>query len=306
MKLIFAGTPDFAAVALGALVRAGHTIALVLTQPDRPAGRGLHSVASPVKRLAQELGLVVAQPPSLRDGGVNPQVEYIAADAMVVAAYGLIVPPELLGMPRLGCLNIHASLLPRWRGAAPIQRALLAGDSQTGISIMQMDAGLDTGPVLLREALPITPDDTAQTLHDRLAALGGKLIVRALEEPRVAEAQDVSLATYAPKIDKQEARVDWTEPADALERKVRAFNPAPGAVTTHGASGLKIWRAVSAPHAGAPPGTVEKVDSTGITVACGSASALRLLEVQRAGGKRLPVSAYLAGNVVAAGERLGP
>ena len=306
MKLIFAGTPDFAAVALGALVRAGHTIALVLTQPDRPAGRGLHSVASPVKRLAQELGLVVAQPPSLRDGGVNPQVECIAADAMVVAAYGLIVPPELLGMPRLGCLNIHASLLPRWRGAAPIQRALLAGDSQTGISIMQMDAGLDTGPVLLREALPITPDDTAQTLHDRLAALGGKLIVRALEEPRVAEAQDVSLATYAPKIDKQEARVDWTEPADALERKVRAFNPAPGAVTTHGASGLKIWRAVSAPHAGAPPGTVEKVDSTGITVACGSASALRLLEVQRAGGKRLPVSAYLAGNVVAAGERLGP
>ena len=306
MKLIFAGTPDFAAVALGALVRAGHTIALVLTQPDRPAGRGLHSVASPVKRLAQELGLVVAQPPSLRDGGVNPQVEYIAADAMVVAAYGLIVPPELLGMPRLGCLNIHASLLPRWRGAAPIQRALLAGDSQTGISIMQMDAGLDTGPVLLREALPITPDDTAQTLHDRLAALGGKLIVRALEEPRVAEAQDVSLATYAPKIDKREARVDWTEPADALERKVRAFNPAPGAVTTHGASGLKIWRAVSAPHAGAPPGTVEKVDSTGITVACGSASALRLLEVQRAGGKRLPVSAYLAGNVVAAGERLGP
>ena len=305
MKLIFAGTPEFAAAALAALVRGGHTIALVLTQPDRPAGRGLRSFASPVKRLGQELGIPIAQPPSLREASVATAIERLAADAMVVAAYGLIVPPELLILPRFGCINIHASLLPRWRGAAPIQRALLAGDSQTGISIMQMDAGLDTGPVLLRKALPITPDDTAQTLHDRLAALGANLIVRALEEPRVPEAQDEALATYAAKIDKKEARIDWNEPAEAVERKVRAFDPVPGAATEHAGTVLKIWRAVLAPPTRAAPGTIEKVDNTGITVACGSASALRVLEVQRAGGKRLPVAAFLAGHALAAGECFG-
>jgi methionyl-tRNA formyltransferase len=306
MKLIFAGTPEFAAVALAALQRAGHAIALVLTQPDRPAGRGLRSAASPVKRLATELELPIAQPPSLRVPGLATELAGVGADAMVVAAYGLIIPRDILGVPRLGCINIHASLLPRWRGAAPIQRALLAGDPQTGISIMQMDAGLDTGPVLLRAALPITSEDTAQTLHDRLATLGAELIVRALDGPHVPEAQDEALATYAAKIEKREAQIDWTTPAEAIERKVRAFNPVPGAATVHGQTALKIWRTVLVPGVGAAPGTIDKLDSSGITVACGSGSALRVLELQRAGGKWLPVSAFLAGHALKPGERLGP
>ena len=208
----------------------------MLTQPDRPAGRGLQPLTSAVKRLAQELAIPVQQPATLKDPAVAAELTRIGPRVIVVAAYGLIVPPDVLAMPPLGCINIHASLLPRWRGAAPIQRAILAGDAETGISIMQMDAGLDTGPVLLEEAIEIAQEDTAQTLHDRLAALGGRLIVRALEEPCPPQPQDEARATYAAKIDKREAQIDWREPADLIERKVRAFNPVPGAATRMAAS----------------------------------------------------------------------
>jgi methionyl-tRNA formyltransferase len=212
----------------------------------------------------------------------------------------------LLRFPRLGCVNIHASLLPRWRGAAPIQRALLAGDTATGISIMQMDEGLDTGPVLLQEAVPIAADDTAQTLHDRLALLGAQLIVRALAAPRRAEPQDNARATYAAKIDKREARIDWNEPAQALDRRIRAFNPTPGAATAHGEMPLKIWRAVPDSAGRAAPGEVARIDRDGITVTCGAGSALKILELQRAGGKRLGSSAFLAGCALKVGDVLGP
>ena len=306
MKVIFAGTPDFAAVALKALVDAGHDVALVLTQPDRPSGRGLHAAASPVKRLAQALGIPVSQPATLKSPESVTPVTAVGADVMVVAAYGLISPRDVLALPRLGCINIHASLLPRWRGAAPIQRALLAGDTATGISIMQMDEGLDTGPVLLQEPLPIAAHDTAQTLHDKLAVLGAQLIVRALEMPHPAEPQDNTRATYATKIDKREARIDWTEPAEALDRRIRAFNPTPGAASAHGELPLKIWRAELAAAERATPGEVRGIDRDGITVACGFATALKILELQRAGGKRLASSAFLAGHAIKIGDVLGP
>jgi methionyl-tRNA formyltransferase len=305
MKLIFAGTPGFAAIALDALYRAGHEIALVLTQPDRPSGRGLRALPSPVKRLAEELHLDVTQPASLKQRDVAATIEEVAAEAMIVAAYGLIIPPNLLPVPRRGCINIHASLLPRWRGAAPIQRALLAGDMETGISIMQMDAGLDTGPVLLQEAIEIQADDTAQRLHDRLATLGARLVVRALERQHTPLAQDDSKASYAAKIAKSEARIDWSEPASVIERKVRAFDPFPGAATVCGDDLLKIWAARPARDVAAAPGTVARVENDGITVACGGGEAITLLEVQRAGGKRLPVSSFLAGKPIRVGERLG-
>ena len=306
MKLVFAGTPDFAAAALDALHRAGHEIALVLTQPDRPAGRGLQPAASAVKRLAQQLGIPVRQPATLKDSQAVSELAAIAPEVMIVAAYGLILPRDLLTVPLRGCINIHASLLPRWRGAAPIQRAILAGDEQTGISIMQMDAGLDTGPVLLEERIAIGADDTAQTLHDRLAALGARLIVRALDAPCTPTPQDGNLATYAAKLDKREAIIDWTEGAQTLERKVRAFNPVPGASTRHRGTALKIWRAVMGETAAAAaPGTVIQADSGGITIACGAGSALKVLTLQRAGGKRLAAAAFLGGYVLPAGERLG-
>jgi methionyl-tRNA formyltransferase len=305
MKIIFAGTPTFASVALDALHRAGHEIALVLTQPDRPAGRGLQYQRSAVKRLAQELDLTIAQPDSLRTPDVSALLGGIGADAMVVAAYGLIVPANILALPRDGGVNIHASLLPRWRGAAPIQRALLTGDTQTGITIMQMEAGLDTGPVLLQEAVSIASDDTAQTLHDRLAALGAQLIVRALEKPLIAEPQNESNATYASKIDKREARIAWNETAEVIERKVRAFDPLPGAVTLLEGTVLKIWRAETAPKVNALPGTIVRAANDGVTVACGEGTALKVCELQRSGGKRLPVSAFLAGNPIEPGKRLG-
>ena len=305
MKIIFAGTPVFAAVALSALHQAGHEIALVLTQPDRPAGRGLQPMTSAVKRLAQELALPVAQPATLRDAAAAAEIARIVPQAIVVAAYGLIVPPNVLAIPPLGCLNIHASLLPRWRGAAPIQRALLAGDSATGISIMQMDAGLDTGPVLLQEAIAIAPEDTAQTLHDRLAALGGRLIVRALDDPAQPSPQEETSAAYAAKIDKREARIDWREPAGTIERKVRAFNPVPGAATSHGNAIMKIWRARIAADAGSTPGTVCELNREGITIACGRGTALTVLELQRAGGRRLSAAAFLPGCDVRAGDRFG-
>ena len=304
MRLIFAGTPEFAAAALAALHGAGHDVVLVLTQPDRPAGRGLQTHVSAVKQLAQTLGVPIAQPRTLKDADVVAQLEALQPDAMVVAAYGLILPPAVLAVPSRGCINIHASLLPRWRGAAPIQRALLAGDAETGITIMQMDAGLDTGPVLLEEAMPIRPDDTAQTLHDRLAALGANLIMRALAQEPVPRPQNDAAATYAAKIDKREAHIDWRDSAEQNERKVRAFNPTPVAATTYADLPLKVWAGHAIAGEDVAPGTVTGADATGITVACGD-GALRITELQRAGGRRLPVAAFLAGCRVEPGERFG-
>jgi methionyl-tRNA formyltransferase len=305
MRLIFAGTPEFAATALQALLQAGHDILLVLTQPDRPAGRGMQLRLSSVKTVALQHGLPVAQPQSLKDAEAQAQLRALDADLMIVAAYGLILPQSVLDIPRLGCLNIHASLLPRWRGAAPIQRALLAGDAETGITIMQMDAGLDTGAMLLRKSLAIAPVDTAQTLHDKLAALGSIAIVEALDllqqHQLVPQAQDEALATYAAKISKDEARIDWNQPAAKIERAVRAYNPVPGAVAMRNGEPLKLWTAQAASGQDAP-GTVLAADKDGILVACGD-GALRVTELQRAGGKRLDVAQFLAGVAIASGER---
>jgi len=304
MTLIFAGTPPFAAVALDALVEAGFAIGLVLTQPDRPAGRGLRTHESAVKLRAQAHGLALAQPANLKDPGIQATLSAVGAQAMVVAAYGLILPPAVLNIPARGCLNIHASLLPRWRGAAPIQRALLAGDTETGITIMQMDEGLDTGPMLLQQRVAIAGDDTGATLHDKLARVGAGAMVQALRTPFAARAQDSALATYAEKITKAEAAIDWARDAGAICRQVRAFNPTPGAATAWNGSVLKIWRATVAENGGASPGTVVKVDSDGIFVAAGS-QAVKITELQKAGGKRLPAAQFLAGAALAAGSRLG-
>ena len=303
MNILFAGTPAFAAAALDALLQAGHRVPLVLTQPDRPAGRGLKPQASAVKQLALSKQLAVAQPATLKDDVVIAQLAAVGADAMVVAAYGLILPESILRLPRLGCLNIHASLLPRWRGAAPIQRAILAGDRETGVTIMQMDAGLDTGAMLLEQAIPIADDDNAQTLHDKLAALGAQLIVRVLHEQPAAVAQDHARASYATKITKAEARIDWNRPAAELARAIRAYNPMPGAYTTWQGQPLKLWRAEPVSAASAVPGTVLLADADGIVVATGD-GALRLLELQRAGGKRLAAASFLTGAALQPGERL--
>ena len=306
MRLIFAGTPEFAARALAALAHAGHDIVLVLTQPDRPAGRGLRLAPSAVKALAQERGLNVSQPVSLKDEATLARLSALGADAMVVAAYGLILPEPVLALPRLGALNIHASLLPRWRGAAPIQRAILAGDALTGISIMQMDRGLDTGPLLAAESVAIRAEDTSASLHDKLAELGARLIATVLSRLErgelSAEPQAAAGASYAAKITKAEAEIDWSEAAPVLERKVRAFNPLPGASTMIRGVGLKIWRAGVSPAEGAP-GTILEAGAKGIVVACGSGS-LCVLELQRAGGKKLAAAQFLAGFPLAAGERL--
>ena len=305
MKLVFAGTPDFAAAALRALHDAGHEIALVLTQPDRPSGRGLQPTASAVKRVAAELGVPVRQPLTLKDDAIQSELRALQPEAMIVAAYGLIVPQAVLDMPRRGCINIHASLLPRWRGAAPIQRAILAGDAETGICIMQMDAGLDTGPVLLREATPIGPQDTAKTLHDRLAAIGARLIVEALERDLEPVPQDSAEATYAAKLDKKEAAIDWSDSAEAIDRRVRAFNPVPGAATTYAGAAIKIWSAAPGEPVAAPAGTVVAADRDGIVVACGGGGSVRVTELQRAGAKRLPAAAFLAGTALERGSRFG-
>ena len=311
MRVVFAGTPEFAASALERLQAAGFELALVLTQPDRPAGRGMKLQASPVKAFALSKGIGVAQPRGLRldgkfaDDAAAARESLLAAkpDVMVVAAYGLILPAWVLELPRLGCLNIHASLLPRGRGAAPIHRAIEAGDTETGITIMQMDAGLDTGDMLIVERVPIAPGDTTATLHDRLAPLGGRLIVEALElaargglRPVPQPSQGV---TYAHKIDKAEAAIDWRQPAAVIERRLRAFDPFPGATGVLAGETLKIWRAEPCA-GGGPPGRVIDVGETGIEVACGE-GALRLTELQRPGGKRLPAAAFLAGHPVAAG-----
>ncbi len=305
LRVAFAGTPAFAAVALQALVAARFEVPLVLTQPDRPAGRGLKLHASPVKQLAQQHGIAVVQPRSLKPDGKFPEdaaaaraaLDAARPDVSVVAAYGLILPPHVLALPRLGCLNIHASLLPRWRGAAPIQRAIEAGDAATGITIMQMDAGLDTGAMLLVELLPIAADETTATLHDKLAALGARLIVEALEAADrgglLARAQPEASVTYAHKIDKAEARIDWQQPAALIERRVRAFDPQPGCHFEFEGELLKVWRTRVAGGFGGEPGAAH-LDSQRFLVACGDGAALDLLEVQRAGGRRQPASAFLA------------
>jgi methionyl-tRNA formyltransferase len=278
-------------------------VVLVLTQPDRAAGRGRRVQSPAVKQLARARGLNVMQPATLRDPGVVEAIAHHAPEVLVVAAYGLIIPPALLAAPRLGAINIHASLLPRWRGAAPIQRALIAGDAETGISIMQMDEGLDTGPILMQQAIPIAPDDTAQTLHDRLAALGAHMIVDALSAPRVPVPQPTSGITYAAKIGKAEARIDWTQSAEHIDRKVRAFDPEPGAYTVWHGEMLKVWRVRIEPGVRAAPGTVEQSGAAGLLVACGE-DGVWITEVQRPGGRRQPVSAFVAGHRVEPGERL--
>jgi len=302
MKLIFAGTPEFAAQALSAIVAAGHEVALVLTQPDRPAGRGMALQPSAVKKVALAHDIEVFQPLTLKDAEAQAKIAAVGAEVMVVAAYGLILPQAVLDMPRFGCINIHASLLPRWRGAAPIQRALLAGDAETGVCIMQMEAGLDTGPVLLRGAFPIEATDTTASLHDRLAGLGARLCVEALGKlPLPAEAQPAEGVTYAHKIEKAEAVIDWTKPAIELDRHIRAFNPFPGAQAVFGGQTVKLWQA--SPVAGSGPvGSVLAVDKKQIVIACG-AGALAVSELQKAGGKRLPVQQFLAGHPLKVGDR---
>jgi len=309
MKVVFAGTPEFAAVALRALHEAGFTIPLVLTQPDRPAGRGMQLQASAVKQYALAHGIEVLQPVSLRMDANDPQRAQEAAaaharlldtdyDVMVVAAYGLILPRSTLDIKP--CINIHGSLLPRWRGAAPIHRAIEAGDPVTGVTIMQMEEGLDTGPMLLIETVPIAADDTTGSLHDKLAALGGAMIVDALRRMKVgdlpATVQPEAGVTYAAKISKEEAALDFDLPADVLARKVRAFNPFPGTHARAGEIAVKIWRAEALPgNEGKPAGTVLPGDGQGgIVVACGTGS-LRLTQLQKPGGKRLEAAEFLKG-----------
>lgn len=309
MKVVFAGTPEFAAVALRAIHAAGFTIPLVLTQPDRPAGRGMQLQASAVKQFAVAHGIEVLQPVSLRMDAKDPAraAEAAAAharllaidyDVMVVAAYGLILPRSTLDIKP--CLNIHGSLLPRWRGAAPIHRAIEMGDAATGVTIMQMEEGLDTGPMLLTESVRIGPHDTTGSMHDTLAALGGAMIVDALRRMKVgdlpATVQPEQGVTYAAKISKEEAALDFSLPADVLARKVRAFNPFPGAHAKAGDVVLKIWAATTGDdNCGMPPGTVLVADAEyGIHIACGEGS-LKLLQLQKPGGKRLDAAAFLTG-----------
>ena len=302
MRLIFAGTPAFAAEALAAIIAAGHEVALVSTQPDRPAGRGMALQPSAVKQVAMAHGIEVFQPQSLKDADAQSKVAEVGAAVMVVAAYGLILPQAVLDMPRFGCLNIHASLLPRWRGAAPIQRALLAGDAETGVCIMQMEAGLDTGPVLLREAFPIAADDTTSSLHDRLATLGARLIVEALAAlPLPAETQPAEGVTYAHKIEKAEALIDWRRSADELDRHIRAFYPFPGAQARFAGQTVKLWQA-SPLEVNGEFGRILVVDRKQVVVACGG-GALAITEMQKAGGKRLPVQQFLAGHPLQVGDR---
>jgi len=306
VRIIFAGTPPFAAAALNALTAAGHDIALVLTQPDRPAGRGMKLTPSAVKQAAQARALPVYQPVSLKTPEAQAALRAVDADVMVVAAYGLILPQAVLDLPRLGCLNIHASLLPRWRGAAPIQRAILAGDPETGITIMQMDAGLDTGAMLSKTAVPIRDSDTAASLHDSLASVGAAAIVAALAHypELVPQVQDDTQATYAAKLSKEEAQLDWNQPADRLARAVRAYNPVPGAWSLLDGVPLKIWTAQTCSGTGTP-GELLRADADQLVVACGM-GALALKEIQPAGGKRMAAAAFLAGRPLLPGTRFGP
>ena len=304
MKIIFAGTPHFAASALSALI-GEHQIVGVLTQPDRPSGRGMQLNASPVKQLALQQGLTVWQPESLKTEQARLEIAALDADVMVVAAYGLILPKAILDMPRYGCLNIHASLLPRWRGAAPIQRAILAGDRETGITIMQMDEGLDTGNMLLRKPCPIEPDDNAQTLHDRLAALGADSILEALQllaaDRLTPVEQDEGAACYAAKLQKSEAIVDWRQDAVQIARAVRAYNPYPVCQAKLNEVVLKIWQAEVCPGQQGKPGEVLAADKSGIAVACGK-DALKLQVLQRPGGKAQPAVQFMQAMPVRVGD----
>ena len=321
LRVLFAGTPEFARVALERIHQAGHSIPLVLTQPDRPAGRGMKLQASAVKQYALQHAIPVAQPSSLRLDGKFPQEAVLAhqqiadaqADVMVVAAYGLILPQwvlDAMAAPKLGCINIHGSLLPRWRGAAPIHRAIEAGDDLTGVTIMQMDAGLDTGDMLLTESIPITERDTTVSLHDALAALGAAMVVRALADAAtsrlVARRQPAEGVSYAHKIEKHEAPLDWRLGAEVLARRVRAFNPFPGATVGFQGETWKVWHA-QAESAGGPvdgalrkPGTVLAATPLGLRVATAD-GVLSLLELQRPGGKRMAVADFLHGCLVAPG-----
>jgi methionyl-tRNA formyltransferase len=278
---------------------------MVLTQPDRPAGRGMQVTSSSVKRLAQQYELPLLQPHSLKQSEIDAQLTSINADVMVVAAYGLILPASILSIPRSGCLNIHASLLPRWRGAAPIQRSILAGDCETGITIMQMDQGLDTGPMLLQRSIPIASDDTSQTLHDKLALMGGVCIAEALvllQQGRLpATAQDETLASYASKLAKSESKIDWRLDAEQINRAVRAFNPHPGAHSLIHASPLKIWQAEVEVSSPGNPGEVISTEREGITVVCGKNS-LVLKVVQKSGGKKMNAGEFLTGSRLRPGD----
>lgn len=306
MRVAFAGTPPFAARILEAILAAGHSVPLVLTQPDRPAGRGLKLTPSAVSNVARSMGLVVEKPTSLKSEESRRSLAESRPDVLVVAAYGLILPESVLALPRHGCLNVHASLLPRWRGAAPVQRAILAGDAETGVDIMRMEAGLDTGPVLLERRVAIGAEDTAGTLTERLAVEGTKAIVQALANLQTIDVKpqsDVGV-TYAAKIDKAEAVIDWSAPADAISRRIRAFNPVPGAVTLLAGKPLKIWEAVVVGSARGPAGTVVGQHGGAPLVACGAAG-LALTLVQPAGSKRMPGADFLMGHSIAPGTVLG-
>jgi methionyl-tRNA formyltransferase len=317
MRIVFAGTPEFSACALAALLAAGHEVALVLTQPDRPAGRGLKLQPTPVKALALQHDVPLAQPRSLRLDGKYPEQALAAqlalqavfqaggAQVMVVAAYGLILPQWVLDLPPLGCLNIHASVLPRWRGAAPIHRAIEAGDASTGITLMQMDAGLDTGDMLRMAHEPIRADDTTASLQDRLAELGGRLVVEGLADSApVRTPQPAEGVSYAHKIAKTEAAIDWSQPAAVIERRLRAFDPFPGASFQLDAETVKLWRGRLRPELGGRPGQVLMAQDGQFTVACGQ-GALDLLQLQRPGGRRVDAQAFLQACPGLVGRQLG-
>lgn len=297
MRIIFAGTPEFAAESLAALLASPHQVIAVLTQPDRPAGRGRALQPSPVKQLALQHGLPVLQPENLKGEEIHAELAALSADVMVVVAYGLIIPKAVLAMPRLGCINVHGSLLPRWRGAAPIQRAIAAGDAETGVGIMQMEAGLDTGPVLLEVRTPISPEDTGGSLHDRLAGLGAEVLVQALANLESlqshAKTQPEQGVTYAHKLTKEEAELDWSKPAVQLAREVRAFNPWPVSWVARPEGPMRVWAAQAAAGHGLP-GEVLSASPAGIEVACAEGSLL-LTDIQLPGKKALPVADLLRG-----------
>ena len=307
MNIIFAGTPPFAAAALAALYAARHQVALVLTQPDRPAGRGLKLKPSAVAEEATRLGLAIAKPASLKDDTIQTLLREVAPDVIVVAAYGLILPQAVLDIPKYGCINIHGSLLPRWRGAAPVQRSIEAGDTETGITIMQMNSGLDTGPVLLTMPTPISSSDTSGTLFEKLTIVAVVAIVDALDKlPNLeAVAQSVVGISYARKIDKAEARIDWGQSAIMIERRMRAFDPTPGCESTLDGEPLKIWRAAlnaSGNDDASLPGTITEITPDRLTVQC-AGGALDLITVQKPGGKRMAVADFLRGSTIQTGRR---
>ncbi len=311
LRIVFAGTPDFAASHLARLLASRHAVVAVYSQPDRPAGRGKKLVASPVKQLAQQHGIPVLQPVNFRDENDRAVLAALQPDLMIVVAYGLLLPQAVLDIPRLGCINVHASLLPRWRGAAPIQRAIEAGDEETGVCIMQMEAGLDTGPVLSRLICPILPDDTGGSLHDRLAALGPPVLLEAVEQLAVGhvqpEMQDDALATYAHKLGKEEAKIDFSRSARVLERQIRAFNPFPvGWCSLPDGERLRVWKVTSDEQVhNAAPGSVLAITASGVCVACGE-GALLMTELQLPNRSRMPVRDIINGQLLAvrAGDSL--